>query len=733
MTETGQKGKLIAFRSDRLGARIVSLMNAMRLAEDLGVVFQCAWIDTTGVGHVFNDPTEMFDAAFVERHFLTADQWKTVRPDAETLTGVLQQQPETVSEILGSGQDIIVGNAFGVITLKGEDEAAVTDRFRAQFGRIPFAAPVAAAMQKLESALTGHTAYHIRRGDLTDDPKAKHKLWAHKVVPNEFYEWHMDRALSKADGGAIVFSDYADSIRHYKTKFPSVKTINDVIDMDGLTEAQRDLFELYAMSRCKTIIAPPRSAFSSTAADLTGAEKLAITEAMDDDLMDRAHEALYHRLEHHPDSFEGDGHISQALAHIANWLEPKGDWARAARLFFLRIADGLNISFIYPMAMRLHHHAGNVDGVLAIARFMRERSIVQIKDLATSEMLHGYAHLRANDQQAALTHLANGFWHTPTIPAGRAIIPLMLETGVLTPQNFLPITTTQRMLDRRRGALKTLFTEFPAVIEAQSVGIPNTLPMIEIMVWDWAPLMRSLSFQALKRQGALDRVADLLAKMEAEDRADYDSQTAVLQAFSGDLEAAEETLKTLSERDDADAMTWQRLSHCYWIARRFRKSDGAAQRALELAPDWPALQAWAGMTALRIREPERALEHLKAAAPLHGVPSVPFMQAQALQRLNRTGGAIAAVERAMHLAPLEVEYALLAADLLDHAGRTDDAIAQLMRLVNAQRAPGKLFVRLIELLEQVGDTAAAAEMQTVAQSRLPKHPAFAEKTEVEAV
>ncbi|MEM7057445.1 MAG: hypothetical protein AAF557_07645 [Pseudomonadota bacterium] len=730
------QGKLIAFRADRLGARLVSLINAMRLADDLGVDFRCAWIDTTGVGHVFNDPTEMFDAGFVDRHFLTADQWKKIRPEAENLSGNLQQQPDAVEAILGAGQDMIVGNAFGVIKLKDEDEAEVTERFRTKFDQIPFSAPVAAAMKTLESALAGHTAYHIRRGDLTDDPKAKHKAWAHKVIPNEFYERHMDRALSEANGGAIIFSDDAGSIQHYKTKFPTLKIIDDVIDMAGLTEAQRDLFELFAMSRCKTIIAPPRSAFSSTAADLTGAEKLSITDAMDDDLVDEAHEALYDQLEHTPDSLEGDGHVGQGLAHIANWLEGRGDWARAARLFRLKIAEGLNISFAYPMGMRLHHHAGDIDGVLEIAKIMRERSIMYVKDLATSEMLHGYAHLRAKDTQAAIKHLVNGFWHTPTVPAARAIVPFMLETGVLTPQNFLPMTPTQRLIDRRRGSLKVLLNEYSEVFPPDASVLPKSLPTTDAMVWDWAPLMRSVSFPAVVRQGAVDRAAERLAEIASEgaDLADHDSQCAILQAYRGDTDVAAESLTTLAKRKDAGPMTWQRLSHAYWLGRRFRKADSAAEKALALAPDWAALQAWAGMTALRVRDADRALEHLNSAAEaIPGLPSIAYLQAQAFNRLERTDDAIAAVDKAVTLAPLEVEYAMLSAQLLDQAGEADAAIAQLMRLVEVQRAPGKLFLRLIALLEAKGDVVTAEEMQALAQIRLPKHPAFAESPSEETV
>ena len=70
-----QRGRIIAFRADRLGARLVSLMNAMRIADVTGARFCCAWMTTTGVGDVFNDPTELFDSGFVGQCFLNDAEW----------------------------------------------------------------------------------------------------------------------------------------------------------------------------------------------------------------------------------------------------------------------------------------------------------------------------------------------------------------------------------------------------------------------------------------------------------------------------------------------------------------------------------------------------------------------------------------------------------------------------------------------------------------------------------
>ncbi|MEM1163472.1 MAG: hypothetical protein AAGJ28_21275 [Pseudomonadota bacterium] len=723
------KGKFIAFRSDRLGARLVSLMNAMRLAEDYDTNFQCAWIDSVGVGSVFNDPAELFDQRFVDDHFLSAEDWRAARPEAETLTAQVQQTAGATETILDRGDDLIVGNAFGVITLRNENPDEITQRFRAQISRIAFSAPVSDAMAQLGKALEGFTAYHIRRGDLTDDPKAMNKPWPHKVVPNEFYERHMADVMADDHGGVALFSDDKPSIEHYRGLFPALKTVDDVIDTGALTVAQRDLLELYAMSSCARIIAPDRSAFSSTAADLTGAIKQSVTDSMDDAQRREAHQALFERVRTRPESFAGDGEVGQSLAHIGEWLEKEKRWADAADLFSSRVEDGLNISFIYPRTMNFQHRADMVDGVIRTARTMAARPIVHVKDQAASEILHGYAHLRKGDRGAGLRHLVNGFWHNPTGPGARALFPVLIQSGMLTPQNFLPFGPAQIALHRRRGPLRTLLEDFPALVLMDGVQIPKALGSLEPLTWDWAPLMRSLSLNAQSRRGAVDRMQEQLAKLPEGlgSNAERLGLSAVFTAYKGDPDGAAATIDSALKDFGDDPLLWHRLSHCHWIARRFGKAATAAQKAVERAPDWPVLQAWCAMCRMRVKETEAALPLLDiAVAADTGIPSLPWLRAQARGMTGDPAGAMQDVNAALALAPLEVDYAMFAARILHRNGNSRAAADKLQNLVAAHRAPGKLFIELIEILQAMGESGEAKEATRIAQDRVPNHPRIIE-------
>ncbi|MEL7469852.1 MAG: hypothetical protein AAFN27_15465 [Pseudomonadota bacterium] len=720
-------GRIIAYRADRLGARLVSLMNAMRIAEVAEADFACAWIETTGVGDVFNDPTELFDTNFVERHFIKPAGWRSIRAKADNLKAGACGTAQQVSSALRGGTDLIVGNAFGVIALKGEQIAGITGDFRRQLGRIGFSAPVGEAMRALDSGLAGHAAYHIRRGDLTGDLKAMNKAWPHKMVPDEFYETHMRDRL-ETSGGVVLFSDDAHTIQHYRSMFPALRIVSDVIDTAGLTEAQRDLVELYAMARCSPIIAPQRSAFSSTAADLFGSEKLPVTEALGKDQQARAHEALIDRIETRPDSFPGDGDIGQSLAHAGAWFERAGRWKDAARVFGGQIERGLNISFVYPRTLRYHLENADPDGAIRTAELMHQRNVVHMKDLVDAEILHGHARILTGDRARGLHHMANAFWHGSSSGLARSVIPLMVSQGWLNNSNFLPLTPLQSALDLRRGPAKTLAQDLPGIDGIVGLALPPAVGRLDAAVLEWGPLLRSVSPAAAVRTGAVDQFETQLARVEGDKDTmrEVRGAQAMIAAWRGDTQGALDRLLPLAESAPLDWQVWYRLSQVYWIRRDMRDAAAMAGRAIEASPDAPMLRAWAGMVQLRARVRDEALANLEIAdAGEVGFPVIPYHYAQALRFAGEQDRALEVVRKARDLARQEPDFALLEADLLEQSGHGVEAAAELMKLVEWQRATGRVFMRLVGLLRDGGNTDLAAEVARIAGERFPSHPRIA--------
>ena len=720
-----EPGRLISFRSDRLGARLISLVNTMRLAEDYGIGFAAHWPFAVDVTAVFNDPTELLQEDFVDAHFIGREEWLACKKRMQRIGDVIRQGPEFLTASVAAGENVSIDQAFGINVLLGEDEAEVKPRFLAALARVPFADALLGPIETVSAALEGATAYHIRRGDLTEGLRAMNKPWPHKVVPDEFYEQHMENELGDGATGAVLFSDDAGVLEHYTNTFPALRTIHDMIDLGGLTEAQRDFIELYAMSRSAKIIAPERSAFSSTAVDLGSAVKKAVTEDMTPELRAAAHERLLVRLRDRPESFPGEGEIGQSLAHIGPYLEAEGRSKEAADLFAARIRTGLNIAFIYPDAMRLQHLVGDTDGVLDVARAMQDRHVHHTRYFVDAEIEHGYAHMRQGDMHKGVHHVTNAFWHGPNVGSSRLLVPALVETGVLNAHNFLPVSRVQLNLHRRRGPLKHLVTRYPEIFKMPGVGVPTSLATVDTAVWDWSPLMRSASIAADVKKGTVGRIREVLdgASTPPELELERASLQAVLRGFDGEMDAAIVMLSGLAERHPDDMMVWKRLSHAHWYARDFEAAAEAAEQAVRAAPDVPVIHAWAGMIQIRLRNWDPAVSHLtRADAAGLGFASIPAFLAQALLGAGRADEAIAAIDRAMTLAPMEPDFAMTRADALTRVGRLPDAAEALWQMVERERAPAKLFAQLIEVATKMQDAAAIDRIIATVQERFPDHP-----------
>ncbi|MEM1299412.1 MAG: hypothetical protein AAGH68_09030 [Pseudomonadota bacterium] len=717
-------GKLIAFRNDRLGARLLTLVNAMRMSADYSVDFAVYWPFAVDVTKVFNDATELFDAGFVADNFISREDWQARKGTIGRIGDVIRGGPDMLRDLTAEGRDISVDQAFGINVLSGEDPGAVKQGFIAALGRVPFAFALHAPMAAVEEALQGATAYHIRRGDLTDGLVAKNKPWPHKMVPNEFYELHMEHALGADGGRAILFSDDGPTLEHYTKAFPGLRAIRDIVGLDDLTEAQRDFIELYAMSRCAKIIAPERSAFSSTAVDLGDAVKCPVADDMTPEVSDAAHERLLARLRDRPETFSGDGEIGQSLAHIGPWLEARERWDEASALFGGHVARGLNIAFIYPDAMRYQHRAGDVDGVLATAGHMNDRYVYHVRYFVDAEMQHGYAHFRKGDRAAAIRHFANGFWHGATGSAGRILVPMLIQRNVLTAANFLPVSPFQLGLHRRRGPLKHIVLEFPEIPKTPEIGLPDGIANIETAVWDFAPLLRGVSLVGVRRSGAIVQARTLVKRCDIDDEPERESLLAIFDAFEGETGKALEALTRLAAAHPDHAMTWQRLSHAAMLSRNFQAALEAAEQAALHARKAPMVQAWCGMCLLRTRGSRRAVKVLTRADAFEtGFPIIPSLLAQALDAEDAPEQALEALDRAIALGPMEGGFAMHRAQLLEKLDRLPEAVATLERMVELYRAPGKMFRQIVDLLTRMGDRERADHMLQLCQERYPDHPA----------
>ena len=250
---------------------------------------------------------------------------------------------------------------------------------------------------------------------------------------------------------------------------------------------------------------------------------------------------------------------------------------------------------------------------------------------------------------------------------------------------------------------------------------------IEGAIWDWMLLLRGISLKALVHKGDIARMRETLksAEVGSADEPERTSMILLCDAFEGSADASAERLKALAEANADHMMTWQRLSHACWLSRDFAGAAAASARATELGDRIPVMLAWDGMTALRARAFERAVNQLQKADEANlGLASIPSLLAQALEAADRSEEALKAIERAAGLSSTDPEFAMQRARLLDQLGRPDEAIEVLQVLVDCLRATGRVFVQLVELLNRTGNHVRAADTVRIGQERYPTHPAM---------
>lgn len=732
-------GRLVAFRNDRLGARLLSLVNAWRLARDLGAPLRMHWPVTTGVGAEFNDPTALFDERFVAEHFIDADAWRALRPGAERLGRFEGRPPEDLAAHLQAGGDVEVGMAFGITALRGEDAAEVAAQCRAIFQALPFAAPLDPLVKKLKTALDGAVAYHIRRGDLSDDIKARNRAWPHKYVPLEYYHAHIDAEVAHARR-VILFSDNPEIIARLQADHPQLCTISDFVDVSQLDQGARDFAELMAMSCCDRIIAPEASAFSTTAADLGGAVKLDVKDDLAPDALKAANEVLLDRLRRDPGSFAGDGDLGQSLPHMRQYLEAEGRGADAMRLYRDCIERGLEVSFIFAQAMSIALAQEDPDGALAIAGIARQRTIYHDIDLAMCSVLEAVAQCRIGQHEAARRALAGAVWIKGDAVGLRRILPALILRGALDADNFLPAQPEVIAIAGRRLS--------PALLRSERIDGVRLAPLLtlgggdaatgtalhagssEPLWWDWEPLLGTKLVGASLEKGLADRYARRFEKAlsQAEGTPAIRGGLAMIEAHRGDTDAALARLRPLAEAGTGDAMTWQRISHVHMLRRDHAAAAEAATEAAKIS-EAPAFRAWAGLCLQR--DPRRASEaivHLRAARDARlGFASIPALLATELQRAGELDGARDAIDEALRLAPNSARFAMTRCRILVDLGETATAKAALSELIALERAPMPAYPLLAKLHIDTGET---AEARATLERGLARKPGHAQITEL---
>ncbi len=316
------KGRIIGCRKDGLGARLLVMLNCIKLSQQFDAPFHMYWPRKSSRATDMECPEKLFSPAMMKQHFLSQKAYNTLLKSAVPLWKFLSDTgPDRLQKHLCSGGDVHVDEGFEIVLFSWENDETVRKIYPALFNQIGLTTILRKRCDALDTALSvgdaGSLAYHLRRGDILNTTPWKHTVWPSKVVPDEYYEAHLQKSPQKT---ALIFSDSPASITRLKEQFPNLIAISDIVAFDKLDALQRDFLELYAMSRADDIIAPTMSAFSTAAARISGRHRLRFQEVLTDDDLDIAHACAVDRLSNRIESYTTPSDAAHAYAGCADYL-----------------------------------------------------------------------------------------------------------------------------------------------------------------------------------------------------------------------------------------------------------------------------------------------------------------------------------------------------------------------------------------------------------------------------
>ncbi|RJE79087.1 tetratricopeptide repeat protein [Paracoccus sp. JM45] len=713
------QGKLIAFRADRMGGRLIAVLNTLRFARSFDLPFVIHWRDSDGLG----DGTELFSEDFVRDHFIDKLTYQQMKANATAITSVIQSSSEKAFRAnFDDGMHVLLDPPFDVLKMPFEDEEEVNRTFRAVVDDLPLNPVLAHHLDALRTKLKDvrrTVAYHIRRGDLTSDLRAMNRAWPNKFVPDEFFETHIRSNLDGNGARTILFSDNKSVLDRYTRMFPDLLTFSKVVDTSALTEVQRDALELFAMSLSDVIVAPPSSAFSSTAKTIGGGDFRDVESEITPEERHNALDVLAARLKDQPELFANAGEIGQYLVYACEHLVGTGRRSEFVDLARQHINAGLNIAFIYAMTFQEMFFNGQYQAICDLRPAVDRGFVTFQRSFAQIVLYHGLALLMLGRKEEAMAQITSAFWHEPVEGEINALAGLLRGQGDFHDGNFWVTDTHIEQLFPNRFIVDHIRNFYTAPVEAGVLKFDRMVPTNRVMVWEWPDFTRSDLRSHYKFRGHFRSILTTLERRVWSDdvRPHLDSFTGMIALREGDLPLAEELiLRAIVAKPDV-ALFYKRLAELRHEQDRNDDALEAMDRAIALAPQVSIFRAMRGLFQWRSGDAKGAATLLIDLVEEDRLkfPSVYFLAADAASDAGRKEDAIRRLEEGLAASPLHwrrqhalaelkvdcgdakgaqaiLDWALqwaddhpplvmLKSDLLVDSGRTDEAQALLERLM----------------------------------------------------
>jgi len=675
------KGSIVSFRNDRMGARFLSLLNTIRIAGDYDIPYFFTWMTHGRASEELQAPAEIFDQAYFDAHFVSKDDFRhidNVAIDLATLPAAAETTFMQEAVIRG---DVFMCMGTDLVVLPGETAEDVAPRYAAAINKLVFSSAVQDAMKLVDATLAqSGTAFHVRRGDIIYDPVTSNQLWSNKYIPREFYEVLARRLITDPDHTILVFSDEPAEIARLKDISPQIMSPDEVLP-EGLTLAQRDFMEIYAMSRCQQIIGPPGSGFSMAAALIGHRPIHDITTVLDPDGQTEALDLLVQRLKDRSPLFLSSGDTGQCLPFACEHLNGTGRETQALALLDGYRKDGFNKLFFYKMLLqqrlrcrKYHDYQEVLDSFL---NGEADRALPARIEQHLSELSRVAAILATNANDTAQT-------------SHQAVMSLWYGGGNRVAYNTLATLLSLHKIDPASFALPfdpELCRPLPPSLGLRPgneglLGDPKQLQFAvppDLLVRDWQGFMGKTLNRGFDTSAAALRALELL-------NAQFGRH-----APAASMASARGVYATVTG-DHEDAMTWHKQAlqehsaHPLFLKRMattmlaIDPQDPVArvllERAASLAPKQTLYQAELAECLWLQQAPQDGLALMKVVAASPNVlPEIPYLAARMKRKLKQSDDeALALIDQALTSAPHVRRFMVFRVHLLIDLGRAANAI-----------------------------------------------------------
>lgn len=649
---TPKRGVFIGQRKDRMGARLLMMLTCIRLAEDFGTGYRVNWFPQGADAPELDHPEELFDPDWMAGHFLDQNAYDELSKDALPVWAFQgDKSPERLNAHLASGRSVVVEEGFEVLAFPWEDIEEIRPRYRGFIRRIGFTDQMRAVMDLADAKLSGQgvSAYHIRRGDILNGLPWKHTTWPAKIEPEELYEAHLDKMKGRP---AIMFSDQPELIARFRQRYPQLMQMSDIADLSGLTRAQRDFLELYAMSRADQVIAPFISAFSMAAARISGQQRLVFRDVLSKDEIARANERVIQRVAKGPGAFLNPSEAAHVYAKAVQYLCAQDRIQEAFDLCQPILAAGAENAFL-PLLQALNaFYLGRWKDSDSLAQAGLENPHLWPEDFAVLCALRGAILGAQKKRWAAGRYFAKAFWIKPLRPDVVVLGSRMLYRDQLPYRQFPPVDwRLQRRLRQRR------FAPFNNLYLVQHKVIARQPCNFDMILLDWSDL--SLDQRARRLPDSPARLGSLETAIRALDDVPDDdpsvmSLMAILQHHTGQLpvsKAIDITRKIVAGSPE-NALYNKRLADLFLAAGETRQARLSMAEALACDPDNPFLVFAMGRMLQRIGAIEQGEQQILHAAELdEATAAIQGAAGQIQLKRGNNAQAKKLLQRAVELSP----------------------------------------------------------------------------------